>query len=358
LVDPQQNAIMQGGLIIGFSLAQLTVERHVAAMIAQILEILSRMVQPPPILSAVAAPLLAFAAETAAVGWRHCSLRRLLFQLDGSQRTDLLMFGICISGAMPILMAALTLGGSYAVGSAIQKLTFAMAGLDLRLDAGNAITNFGLYVLGASFIDYWEHRLFHVRPFWELHKLHHSATSMNPLVMHRTHPANLLAVPFVYGLPLALVAAPAWSTSIFMGLIVFYQLLVHSEVPWSWGWFGRWILISPAAHRIHHSTNPEHYGKNLSTSLVIWDRLFGTWYSGTVPVLAVGVPGLRQRGFFSQCFNDLLLFWRGARSRISVASAIQPCRRQTSPNTRAVNWGDKLLDPNPTQRSLSASPKT
>ncbi len=44
----------------------------------------------------------------------------------------------------------------------------------------------------------------------------------------------------------------------------FYQLLVHTNVTWTWGWFGRWVLISPAAHRLHHSTNPEHYGKNLS----------------------------------------------------------------------------------------------
>ena len=48
-----------------------------------------------------------------------------------------------------------------------------------------------------------------------------------------------------------------------------------------WGWFGRWVVISPAAHRIHHSNRPEHYNRNFSNFLTIWDHLFGTWHEGT-----------------------------------------------------------------------------
>ncbi|MDE8350051.1 MAG: sterol desaturase family protein [Acidocella sp.] len=96
-------------------------------------------------------------------------------------------------------------------------------------------------------------------------------------------------------------------TDIFILSIIdqIYQLLVHSDVHWDWGWFGRWVLISPTAHRLHHSANPSHYGKNLSV-LTIWDRLFGTWYAGDVPVVALGVDQniYNKSSFVMDCWKD------------------------------------------------------
>jgi sterol desaturase/sphingolipid hydroxylase (fatty acid hydroxylase superfamily) len=88
-----------------------------------------------------------------------------------------------------------------------------------------------------------------------------------------------------------------------------YQLLVHSNIRSDWGWFGRWVLISPAAHRIHHSSKPEHYNKNISV-LVIWDRLFGTWYAGNVPAEQLGIvdKGYGSKNFLVHSVHDLWVF--------------------------------------------------
>jgi sterol desaturase/sphingolipid hydroxylase (fatty acid hydroxylase superfamily) len=56
------------------------------------------------------------------------------------------------------------------------------------------------------------------------------------------------------------------------------QYLIHSEIRSGYGWFGRWIFISPIAHRVHHSSLPQHWDKNFSVDLIIWDRLFGTYF--------------------------------------------------------------------------------
>ena len=50
-----------------------------------------------------------------------------------------------------------------------------------------------------------------------------------------------------------------------------------------------YILITPAAHRIHHSTAPEHFNSNLGI-LSIWDRMFGTYVDPTDEPINFGVP--------------------------------------------------------------------
>ena len=55
-----------------------------------------------------------------------------------------------------------------------------------------------LYTISLSilndFMTYVIHLLFHKIPFlWEFHKIHHSATSMNPFTQYRLHPIELLA---------------------------------------------------------------------------------------------------------------------------------------------------------------------
>ena len=54
--------------------------------------------------------------------------------------------------------------------------------------------------------------------------------------------------------------------------------LRHSHVWLSYGpWLSR-LLLSPAMHQIHHSTEERHFGRNIGYALSIWDALFGTVY--------------------------------------------------------------------------------
>jgi len=69
------------------------------------------------------------------------------------------------------------------------------------------------------------------------------------------------------------------------------QIVNHSDFDWTYGWIGRWLLMSPGMHKVHHSNNPEHFNKNLGNLFVIWDRLFGTYQDVPSQPVALGLLG-------------------------------------------------------------------
>lgn len=143
-----------------------------------------------------------------------------------------------------------------------------------------------------EFSDFLFHYAEHKVPMlWELHKVHHSAQSLNPLTSKRGHPvslalggltrASLTAIPgglFVFLYDITVVEAAALSvvaSKIFV--IATLDPLKHSHHPISLGWFDR-LLISPHMHQIHHSKSQPHWDKNFGTNLSIFDWMSGTAY--------------------------------------------------------------------------------
>jgi sterol desaturase/sphingolipid hydroxylase (fatty acid hydroxylase superfamily) len=138
---------------------------------------------------------------------------------------------------------------------------------------------------------YADHYLSHRVPFlWEFHKVHHAAEVLTPLTTFRVHPVdtlvyyNTLAITMgvTGGIVNHLFGQPATQFSIGNSnviVLVFIYLLGHLQHSHFWiaftGLWGR-VLLSPAHHQIHHSTNPIHFNKNLGNSLGIFDWLFGT----------------------------------------------------------------------------------
>ncbi|NND06709.1 MAG: sterol desaturase family protein [Saprospiraceae bacterium] len=41
-------------------------------------------------------------------------------------------------------------------------------------------------------------------------------------------------------------------------------------------WF-EYVFTTPSHHRVHHGRNPKYIDKNHSGTLIIWDRIFGTF---------------------------------------------------------------------------------
>ena len=125
---------------------------------------------------------------------------------------------------------------------------------------------------------------------WDFHKLHHSAKVMTPMTIFRSHPFE----SYLYACRMALTQGLAvgigyyffgatlsmfdvFGANIFVFVFnVMGANLRHSHVWWSWGdkiesWF-----ISPAQHQVHHSDKPEHFDRNLGSTLAVWDRMIGT----------------------------------------------------------------------------------
>ncbi len=143
-----------------------------------------------------------------------------------------------------------------------------------------------------DFLRFFQHYLMHKVPaLWEVHKVHHSAHSLNPLTLYRAHPVEVFiaALRRIFGTSVITcvtlsISSQSISAYQIMGALsinfIFNLIggnLRHSHIPLSFGVFER-IFISPLQHQIHHSKNPEHFDKNFGVALSIWDQLFKSWY--------------------------------------------------------------------------------
>jgi sterol desaturase/sphingolipid hydroxylase (fatty acid hydroxylase superfamily) len=55
-----------------------------------------------------------------------------------------------------------------------------------------------------------------------------------------------------------------------------YQFWIHTELVRSLGPF-EYVMNTPSHHRVHHGSNPRYIDRNHAGTLIIWDRLFGTF---------------------------------------------------------------------------------
>ena len=133
----------------------------------------------------------------------------------------------------------------------------------------------------------------HIPTLWEFHKVHHSAEVLTPITVYRMHPIDDLVTGTIAGVAMGLVIglfqilyASGIGSYVVAGLNVgvcaFYLFgynLRHSHIWLSYHPIVSHILISPAQHQIHHSSDPVYFGKNLGFIFAFWD-----WASGTLHV--------------------------------------------------------------------------
>ena len=129
----------------------------------------------------------------------------------------------------------------------------------------------------AEFLQYWNHRISHRWNFlWWGHATHHSSSYMNLSTAVRINWFyRLLAWP-LYA-PMALLGYTVEEFVLFQTLMNVYNLFMHTRLDIPFGPLGS-VLVTPIAHRLHHTSDPKLFG-NYGASLVIWDRLFGTFRS-------------------------------------------------------------------------------
>lgn len=130
--------------------------------------------------------------------------------------------------------------------------------------------------LGVDFFYYWFHRMSHqVNALWAAHIVHHQSEEYNLTVALRQSWFQSWFA-WVFYLPLALVG---FDPVLFLTVSAFntlYQFWIHTRAIKSMG-FLEHILNTPAHHRVHHGSNPKYIDKNHAGTLIIWDKLFGTF---------------------------------------------------------------------------------
>lgn len=133
----------------------------------------------------------------------------------------------------------------------------------------------GLFLL-ADLAYYWAHRMSHeVNLFWGGHVVHHQSEEYNLSVALRQSSFQVVWT-FAFSLPLAFLGFETLDFALMSAFITLYQFWIHTELINKMGWF-EYVFNTPSHHRVHHGRNPKYIDKNHAGTLIIWDKMFGTF---------------------------------------------------------------------------------
>ncbi len=134
---------------------------------------------------------------------------------------------------------------------------------------------------------YWYHRIAHrCRWVWAEHVNHHSSQHYNLSTALRQSWTGTFTGMFILRIPLALIGFHPVLLLFVGGLNLVYQFWIHTEAIGRMWKPIEWIFNTPSHHRVHHATNPRYLDSNYAGTLIIWDRMFGSF----VPELDEDMP--------------------------------------------------------------------
>jgi sterol desaturase/sphingolipid hydroxylase (fatty acid hydroxylase superfamily) len=176
--------------------------------------------------------------------------------------------------------ASLTMGiGNVIVALATKAIAFSAFSLVYRFaphQLGFAWWVWGAGLFADEFSYYWFHRTSHgCRLFWASHVVHHSSQRYNlGTALRQTWTGGFTSFFFWLWKPLA--GFHPIMVLTLQSISLLYQFWIHTEIIRSLGPL-EWVLNTPAHHRVHHASNPRYIDRNHGGTLIIWDRLFGTY---------------------------------------------------------------------------------
>ncbi|MBB5518415.1 sterol desaturase family protein [Amphiplicatus metriothermophilus] len=124
---------------------------------------------------------------------------------------------------------------------------------------------------------YWWHRISHERRwFWASHVVHHSSQHYNlTTALRQTWTGQILGA-VLFKTPLVFLGFHPAMVVFVGGLNLVYQFWIHTEQIGRLGPL-EWVFNTPSHHRVHHATNARYIDANYGGTLIVWDRIFGTF---------------------------------------------------------------------------------
>jgi sterol desaturase/sphingolipid hydroxylase (fatty acid hydroxylase superfamily) len=293
--------------------------------------------------------------ETLFRDWEKTAMYRLFFRRRMSAKVDIVYYLVQFTGIAAVLEVifsfGIALGGSRLADYVSNQLSWAR----IALPADNVLEiafSFTVYWIATGLFGYWIHRLYHSSLFWQVHRFHHAAPELNFITAYRLHPLESFLRALEFLSPMIFLKVP---DSVLLVAVVagnFINFCQHSELPWDWGWIGRWIFGSPVVHQLHHSIDAEHRDVNFS-NCPLWDHVFGTWYDGSKMPSGYGIP---DNPYEEQPFRQFLRDGWTLYMRLG-AFLLQPVRK-------AISWarppasGEASLAEGVATTPVAGSPKS
>ena len=137
---------------------------------------------------------------------------------------------------------------------------------------------------------YWFHRLSHeVNFLWAAHIVHHQSEEYNlSVALRQSWWQGLFS--FWFYVPVALLGVhPAVIVTV-GAFVTLYQFWIHTKAIGRMGPLER-LFNTPSHHRMHHGSDPKYIDRNHAGTLIIWDKLFGTFQrEEEEPTYGITVP--------------------------------------------------------------------
>jgi len=170
----------------------------------------------------------------------------------------------------------------------VGNVSIGLAAKLMQLGLFTVVDRFAIFHIGAQWwacvllffgdeISYYVfHRTSHeCRFFWASHVVHHSSQYYNlSTALRQTWTGAWFGWVFWIWLPLVGFSPVMVLTMQAVSLL--YQFWIHTEIVPSLGPLDT-IFNSPSHHRVHHGSNPQYIDRNHGGTLIIWDKLFGTF---------------------------------------------------------------------------------
>ena len=178
-----------------------------------------------------------------------------------------------------------------------------------------------VYMIGADFIMYGTHRLFHTMSLWRYHAIHHAPEHLDWTSATRFHPINIIFHSVLADAIMLLLGVAPQVLIYLAPLNVALSAFVHANVDWTLGPF-RYVVASPVFHRWHHTDIGRGGSKNFAPTFPIIDLIFGTFYmpKGVLP----DNYGVHDKHFPDGFLAQLAYPFRKAKKKVVAPSDAQP----------------------------------
>lgn len=115
----------------------------------------------------------------------------------------------------------------------------------------------------------------HIRILWAGHITHHSSDQFNFSVGVRAAIFEPVE-KFFFFIPLAIIGYRPIDILLIYIISQTYGTLAHTRLIKKMGLL-EYFLVTPSHHRVHHAKNIKYLDKNFGMTIILWDKLFGTF---------------------------------------------------------------------------------
>ena len=175
--------------------------------------------------------------------------------------------------------------------------------------------------LGVDLAYYWFHRIAHEwNAPWAGHVVHHSSERYNLSTALRQPWTPFTSLQF--WLPLAFLGFAPWMILMQQSISLIYQFFIHTERVGKLSRPIEFVMNTPSHHRVHHGSNQQYLDKNYGGTLIVWDRLFGTFEPEREKVVYGLTHNIKTFNPLKVAFGEFAGIWRDVVSAPSARDAL------------------------------------